>query len=108
MSCHSQQALAPGTWAWRTLHARPSLVTRMWPQFAMPLSASDGREGSQAFPVSLCDSMHPTPWATCQDISAHPLWAKLKLLRTLMSVSGQMLLLRLFLAAACPPADAAP
>lgn len=37
--------------------------------------------------------------------SAHPLWAKLKLLRTLMSVSGQMLLLRLFLAALCPAAD---
>ena len=36
---------------------------------------------------------------------AHPLCAKLKLLRTLTSVSGQMLLLRLFLAAACPTAD---
>ena len=75
---------------------------------AMPMSASDGRGGPHAFPVSLCDWMHPTRQATCTDISAHPLWAKLKLLRTLTSVSGQMLLLRLFLAPAWAPADAAP
>ena len=46
-----------------------------------------------------------TPTFVKASSSAHPLWAKLKLLRMLMSVSGQMLLLRLFLAAVYPAAD---
>ena len=78
-----------------------------WPPFAMPCQLLTEVGRPQALPVSLCGLMGITQSATCEEgISAHPLWAKLKLLRTLMSVSGQMLLFRLFLAAACPPAGA--
>ena len=57
-------------------------------------------------PAAVAEVCHLTRLFTHVSSTAHPLWAKLKLLRTLTSVSGQMLLLRLFLAAADPVAGA--